>query len=222
MVQISLFRSMDSSMLHSLALRLEPKYYASDEIIVKKGLFLFFSLLFPRWPVRLAILSHIWPRKIPFLIWHQVSVTSPDGETVFAEMNEGAFFGEVGVLFDLPRTGNRFHQYDIAAHIRTDCPCETLILKKSDLDEVLQFNPIVEAKVCQIAGVTKQIRDCGSERYELFRARSKDSENLDLVVETICEKLGEVFRFALTQHRLSFLKCALKTCSEKWRQIWNR
>ena len=39
-----------------------------------------------------------------WLVRGVVAVTSRDGEAVYAELKPGAFFGEIGVLMDVPRT----------------------------------------------------------------------------------------------------------------------
>lgn len=49
-----------------------------------------------------------------------VEVVSEDGQTVFATMSDGAFFGEIALVFRCPRT----------ATIRTTSPCDLFVLSQ--------------------------------------------------------------------------------------------
>ncbi|KAK9448880.1 uncharacterized protein V1518DRAFT_416577 [Limtongia smithiae] len=63
-----------------------------------------------------------------------VMVTSRDGESVYAELNAGAFFGEIGILFDRPRT----------ASIVACTKGMVVVLTKEALNDVLPQFPEIE------------------------------------------------------------------------------
>ncbi|KOS17553.1 F-box/LRR-repeat protein 7 [Escovopsis weberi] len=76
-----------------------------------------------------------------WLVRGVVAVTSRDGEAVFAELKAGAFFGEIGVLMDMPRT----------ATIVARTKCLLLVLKKEDLQTVMPRFPEMEMAIRQEA-----------------------------------------------------------------------
>lgn len=84
-----------------------------------------------------------------WLVRGVVAVTSRDGEAVYAELKPGAFFGEIGVLMDMPRT----------ATIVARTKCLLLVLKKEDLQAVIPRFPDME----------KAIRDEAQERLNLLK-----------------------------------------------------
>lgn len=61
-------------------------------------------------------------------------VCSGDGESVYAELGEGSFFGEIGILMDLPRTA------DVVAKTK----CFVACLTKEDVAAVVPRYPEVE------------------------------------------------------------------------------
>jgi F-box and leucine-rich repeat protein 7 len=70
-----------------------------------------------------------------------VAVTSRDGEAVYAELKPGAFFGEIGVLMNIPRT----------ATIIARTKCMLVVLKKEDLAAELPRYPDMEKAIRQEA-----------------------------------------------------------------------
>ncbi|KAI0393727.1 hypothetical protein F5Y17DRAFT_466719 [Xylariaceae sp. FL0594] len=66
-----------------------------------------------------------------------VAVTSRDGEAIYAELKPGSFFGEIGVLMDMPRT----------ATIIARTKCLLLVLKKEDLQLELPKFPEMEKAI---------------------------------------------------------------------------
>ncbi|KAK2594325.1 hypothetical protein QQS21_007970 [Conoideocrella luteorostrata] len=89
-----------------------------------------------------------------WLVRGVVAVTSRDGEAVYAELKPGAFFGEIGVLMDLPRT----------ATIVARTKCLLLVLKKEDLQFVIPKFPEME----------KAIREEAQERLNLLRKQRQE------------------------------------------------
>lgn len=90
-----------------------------------------------------------------WLVRGVVSVTSRDGEAVYAELKAGAFFGEIGVLMDMPRTAT------IIAHTK----CLLLVLKKEDLQLELPKFPDME----------KAIREEAHERLTILNKKRQES-----------------------------------------------
>ncbi|KAI8961249.1 RNI-like protein [Daldinia sp. FL1419] len=72
-----------------------------------------------------------------WLVRGVVGVTSRDGEAVYAELKPGSFFGEIGVLMNMPRT----------ATIVARTKCLLLVLKKEDLQLELPKFPDMEKAI---------------------------------------------------------------------------
>jgi F-box/leucine-rich repeat protein 7 len=86
-----------------------------------------------------------------------VAVTSRDGEATYAELKSGAFFGEIGILMDRPRTAT------VIARTR----CLLLVLKKEDLRKVLPEYPDIE----------NAIREEALERLAITEKKKEQSRN---------------------------------------------
>lgn len=89
-----------------------------------------------------------------WLVRGVVAVTSRDGEAVYAELKPGAFFGEIGVLMDVPRT----------ATIIARTKCLLVALKKEDLQAELPKYPDME----------KAIRQEAEERLAVLRKKQQE------------------------------------------------
>lgn len=76
-----------------------------------------------------------------WLVRGVVAVTSRDGEAVYAELKPGSFFGEIGVLMDMPRT----------ATIVARTKCLLLALKREDLQQEMPRFPEMETAIRQEA-----------------------------------------------------------------------
>ncbi|PYI26925.1 cyclic nucleotide-binding domain protein [Aspergillus indologenus CBS 114.80] len=94
-------------------------------------------------------------KAIYWLVRGAVSVTSRDGESVYAELEAGAFFGEIGVLMDRPRTAT------IVARTR----CLLVVLTKEDFRQILPRFPDVE----------RAIRDEAQERLMILEKKKKET-----------------------------------------------
>ena len=98
-----------------------------------------------------------------WLVRGSVAVTSRDGESVYAELQPGAFFGEIGVLMGIPRT----------ATILARAKCLLVVLKKEDLAKVLPNFPEVEQTIREEA----QERLAILERKKREQARSNQDDS---------------------------------------------
>jgi F-box/leucine-rich repeat protein 7 len=89
-----------------------------------------------------------------WLVRGAVAVTSRDGESTYAELKPGAFFGEIGILMAIPRT----------ATIVARTKCLLVVLKKEDLNRELPRFPDVE----------RAIRDEAAERLSILKRKKQE------------------------------------------------
>lgn len=87
-------------------------------------------------------------RAMYWIIRGSVAIVSRDGEAVHAELGPGAFFGEIGILFDCPRT----------ASVQAREKCILAVLTAGALNEVSPAYPVIE----------QAIRDEAQERLALL------------------------------------------------------
>jgi F-box/leucine-rich repeat protein 7 len=90
-----------------------------------------------------------------WLVRGAVAVTSRDGEATYAELRPGAFFGEIGILMDVPRT----------ATIIARTKCLLVVLKKEDLRAELPRFPDMEQAIIEEA----------QERLTILNKKRKES-----------------------------------------------
>jgi F-box and leucine-rich repeat protein 7 len=111
-----LFQSTPDGFLAELGLVLKPQMYSPNDYILTEG---------------------DDAKSMYWLVRGAVAVTSRDGESTYAELKPGAFFGEIGILLDRPRTAT------VIARTR----CLTLVLKKEDLQKIIPNYPDVERAI---------------------------------------------------------------------------
>jgi F-box/leucine-rich repeat protein 7 len=129
-----LFMSAPEDFLNAIVARLKPAVYLAHEQILAEG---------------------DEARAMYWLVRGVVAVTSRDGEAVYAELKPGAFFGEIGVLMDVPRT----------ATIIARTKCMLVVLKKEDLQAELPKYPDME----------KAIRQEAQERLAILKKKRQES-----------------------------------------------
>ena len=150
-----LFQSTPDSFLAQLGLMLKPQMFSPNDYILTEG---------------------DDAKSMYWLVRGAVAVTSRDGESTYAELKPGAFFGEIGILLDRPRTAT------VVARTR----CLTLILKKEDLQKILPDYPEVERtireealeRLAQTEKKKRQIRGGQEDRPVPERRGSKRSREL--------------------------------------------
>ena len=111
-----LFQAAPETFLAELGAHLRPQMNAPNEYIITQG--------------------HE-AKAMYWLFRGAVAVTSRDGESTYAELRPGAFFGEIGILMGIPRT----------ATIVARTKCLLVVLKKEDLFKVLPNFPDVERTI---------------------------------------------------------------------------
>ncbi|KAK4983648.1 hypothetical protein LTR66_008748 [Elasticomyces elasticus] len=94
-------------------------------------------------------------KSMYWLVRGSVRVTSRDGESTYAELKPGAFFGEIGILMDIPRTAT------IVAKMRS----LVVRLNKEDLQKELPNYPDVE----------RAIREEAIERLAILERKKKEN-----------------------------------------------
>ena len=128
-----LFQSAPDSFLAAIGKHLRPQVHAPRDYILTEG---------------------DDAKAMYWLVRGQVAVTSRDGESTYAELQPGAFFGEIGILMEIPRT----------ATIIARTKCMLVVLKKEDLVKELPRFPEVE----------RTIRDEAQERLSILQRKKKE------------------------------------------------
>ena len=111
-----LFQTAADDFLADIGLLLKPQLYNTNDYIMIEG---------------------DDAKAMYWLVRGAVAVTSRDGESTFAELKPGAFFGEIGILMERPRTAT------VVARTR----CMVVVLKKEDLQKILPSYPDVEQAI---------------------------------------------------------------------------
>lgn len=128
-----LFLSAPDSFLAAIGAHLKPQVYQPHDYILTEG-------------------DHA--KAMYWLVRGAVRVTSRDGESTYAELRPGAFFGEIGILMDIPRTAT------IIANTRS----LVVRLNKEDLKKELPDYPEVE----------RAIMDEAKERLAILERKKKE------------------------------------------------
>ncbi|KYK57530.1 cyclic nucleotide-binding domain-containing protein [Drechmeria coniospora] len=134
-----LFQSAPEDFLVAIGNHLKPQIHGSNDHIITEG---------------------DDAKAMYWLVRGVVAVTSRDGEAVYAELKPGAFFGEIGVLMDMPRT----------ATILARTKCLLLVLKKEDLRLVMPKFPDME----------KAILEEAQERLNLLKKKRREGADATL------------------------------------------
>jgi F-box/leucine-rich repeat protein 7 len=152
-----LFLSAPDTFLAAIAKHLRPQVNASHDIILTEG---------------------DDAKAMYWLVRGAVAVTSRDGEATYAELRPGAFFGEIGILMDVPRT----------ATIIARTKCLLVVLKKEDLRAELPNFPDME----------RAIMDEAQERLTILNKKRKEGGFGPKIISTTLPTrgLGKVAREA--------------------------
>ncbi|KAG7754530.1 hypothetical protein KL911_001969 [Ogataea haglerorum] len=128
----ALFENAPKSFLTALGRSLKPVQYCPQEYIVKAG---------------------EQAKSMYWILRGTVGVTSTDGEALYAELAAGSFFGEIGILFNRPRTATVVARTKVLLGVLT----------KGALGVVLSDYPTIE----------RLIRDEGQERLAMQQKRKQ-------------------------------------------------
>lgn len=124
---IPIFKDCNTNFLHDLALTVELKHVAKGTCVINKG-----------------DLGH----EMFFIVRGTANVVGED-KSVVGTLEGGHFFGEIGVLFECPRT------FTVVA----ETSCDLVVLEKDRLEKVVVDYPDVK----------DSIRREATERYEMYK-----------------------------------------------------
>ncbi|KAJ3098275.1 Kinesin-like protein kif27 [Phlyctochytrium planicorne] len=137
--------------------RMYPEIFRAGELIIKK---------------------HDIGKEMYFLSKGKVEVISGDGRTVYSIINRGSFFGELGVLFNVPRT----------ASVRSVVDCFCMVLTRESLEDVLQYFPNIAARFRSVA--EQRMKEVSRKRS--YRRRMEVKSKMEIVDELPEETLQEI------------------------------
>ncbi|KAK9478504.1 hypothetical protein V1514DRAFT_59213 [Lipomyces japonicus] len=115
-----LFTAAPDGFLTAISKMLRPQIFSPQEYILTEG-------------------DHA--KAMYWIVRGAVAVTSRDGESVYAELSSGAFFGEIGILFNIRRTAS------VLARSR----CMVVVLTADALQSILPQYPEIEHVITQEA-----------------------------------------------------------------------
>ena len=130
-----LFASAPEQFLLEVAQHLRPQLLAQNEEVVREG---------------------EQGRSMWWVVRGAVRVTSRDGESTYAELRAGTFFGEIGILMGMPRTAS------VVATVKT----LVVRLNKEDLERLLTKE--------EFKGVRRAIVEEAEERLRLLEKKKKE------------------------------------------------
>ncbi|CAL3972360.1 hypothetical protein PZA11_004499 [Diplocarpon coronariae] len=146
-----LFLSAPDSFLAAIGKHLRPQVHSPHDIILTEG---------------------DEAKAMYWLVRGAVAVTSRDGEATYAELRPGAFFGEIGILMDMPRT----------ATIIARTKCLLVVLTKEDLRTELPNYPDME----------KAIMDEAQERLTILNKKRRETGRGPKLVTTLPSRGGKL------------------------------
>lgn len=151
-----LFSSAPDSFLAAIGSYLRPQLFSPQEPIITEG---------------------EEAKALYFLVRGGVAVTSKDGESTFAELKPGAFFGEIAILMNMPRSARCVIIVHVLCHVSTNASLcysvvaryKTLVvrLNKEDLSKILPDYPDVE----------RTLREEAEERLAILYRRRYEKKN---------------------------------------------
>lgn len=128
----SLFKNAPNSFHTKIASNLKLMQFHPQEYIIKKG---------------------EQAKAMYWILKGTVNVTSTDGESIYAELASGSYFGEIGILFNRPRIATVIAKTKVLVGVLTG----------DALNSVLSFYPAME----------RRIRDEAQERLALLEKKNK-------------------------------------------------
>ncbi|ORX54123.1 RNI-like protein [Hesseltinella vesiculosa] len=117
--QHSLFKRTDNEQfLQELTLHMQPRVYNQGDVIITKG---------------------EQAKAMFFLLRGRVKVCSKDHERVYATLHQGTCFGEIGILYAMPRTASVLATEKCTVAALTSDQVHQLLPQFPDVEQVLRF-----------------------------------------------------------------------------------
>jgi F-box/leucine-rich repeat protein 7 len=113
-----------------------------------------------------------------FLLRGSVHVCSRDNECIFAELHQGSFFGEIGILFSIPRTATIMAATKCFVACLTAETLQSILPKYPQVEKVIRF----EAEE-RLAMLQKKRLQYLSPHGETGRRRSEELADKDSFVK---------------------------------------
>jgi CRP-like cAMP-binding protein len=135
--KVPMFKGAPDDLIRQIVLNLKPVLYTPGDYIFRKG---------------------EMGDQMYFISRGKVEIVSEDGNTVFATLSDGSFFGEIAILFSSERT----------ASVRAADYCDLYTLDKFTFDNVLTKFP----------DVAKQIHTLAEERRQKSVQEKRSPENI--------------------------------------------
>ncbi|KAJ3042632.1 Kinesin-like protein kif27 [Rhizophlyctis rosea] len=132
-----------------------PKVFLKDEMIIRKN---------------------DVGREMYFLVKGRVEVLSGDLQRCYNVIDKGSFFGELGVLYDIPRT----------ASVRASQNCYCMILCRADLSTVLKDFPLIATRFRKV--VQARMREVQAKRRTKSRLEFVPAPGIGMVEEEDCQE----------------------------------
>ena len=123
--KVPMFKGAPDELIRQIVLNLKPALFTPGDYVFRKG--------------ELG-------DQMYFISRGKVDIVSEDGQTIFATLSDGAFFGEIALLFSSERT----------ASVRASEYCDLYTLDKFTFDNVLAKFPDVAAQVHAMAEERRQ------------------------------------------------------------------
>jgi hypothetical protein len=120
LAKVPLFQGVEQGFINSLVMMLKPMISVPGDYIIR---------------------YHEVGKEMFFITNGQVDVVGPDGETIYATLGEGSFFGEIALLFHEKRT----------ASVISSRYCDLFRLDKEDMEAVVADYPEVQEQMLSIA-----------------------------------------------------------------------
>eukprot|EP01006_Ploeotia_vitrea_P052046 TRINITY_DN67634_c1_g1_i1.p1 TRINITY_DN67634_c1_g1~~TRINITY_DN67634_c1_g1_i1.p1 ORF type:complete len:596 (-),score=10.26 TRINITY_DN67634_c1_g1_i1:241-2028(-) len=137
--KVPLFKDCAPRFINAIAVSLQPFIALPETYVIRKGEV---------------------GREMFFISSGEVNVVSEDGETVFATLRSGSFFGEVALLKETRRT----------ASVKTVKFCDLFMLAKEDFDYLMEKYPEDSSKIVEAANKRQQLAE---EKQRLERQRTR-------------------------------------------------
>ncbi|XP_022782902.1 cyclic nucleotide-gated cation channel alpha-3-like [Stylophora pistillata] len=147
-----LFRGLNPGFRRMLSLVIRPVFYMPNQIIANKG----------------DIGHHMF-----YIHRGRAEILCENGNEVFVTLKEGKLFGEVSMVYNLPRS----------ASVRAATPCIVFLLDRVDLNRVLRHYPTVAEQLyialehrCDLKNIGSLVTEAGSKKEDFLEMENEKAK----------------------------------------------